>query len=101
MRRLLVRCVLGVVLAVAAVSVARAAPPDPAHAALDALLRRHVAWNAAGTASTSSSVRSWPVCGAKPSAARTIVPRRWPTPNTYWNMARARRCTPLWAGGSP
>ena len=52
MRRVLGRLVLGAVLAVAAVSVARAAPPDPAHAALDALLRRHVAWNAAGTAST-------------------------------------------------
>lgn len=31
---------------------ARAAAPDPTHAALDALLRRHVAWNAAGTATT-------------------------------------------------
>jgi hypothetical protein len=30
------------------------AAPDPAHAALDALLRRHVAWNAAGVATTVS-----------------------------------------------
>ena len=55
LRRVLRR--LAVVLSVLAVLpalTAQAAPPDPSHAGFDTLLRRHVAWNPAGVASTVS-----------------------------------------------